>query len=199
MKTSSGGDRAPCRLACLLGVALAGAGLAGHNPAGDTSPFHKPIRLTAADGVIDSGAYWAHSGPCVFDVDGDGKLDLLVGDFCTYVSPRKDLSAAERRALRKGMAALEEEVEQRRDRILKAFKALVKRYSREELAKKEVQDRLMKKRQEMLAEPAFKKVADVYAAKQKELNRFLEKPQRKTFGANDRATAHGYVWLFLRK
>ena len=33
----------------------------------------------------------------VVDYDGDGKLDLLVGDFCTYISPREDLSRAERR------------------------------------------------------------------------------------------------------
>jgi hypothetical protein len=43
--------------------------------------FHAPVRLTAADGVIDSGPFWGHSGPWVEDVDGDGNKDLLVGDF----------------------------------------------------------------------------------------------------------------------
>jgi hypothetical protein len=44
--------------------------------------FHGPTRLSAVDGVIDSGpAYWGHSGPCVDDVDGDGRRDLLVGEF----------------------------------------------------------------------------------------------------------------------
>jgi hypothetical protein len=43
--------------------------------------FHAPTRLRAADGVIDSGAAWGHSGPWVEDVDGDGKRDLVVGDF----------------------------------------------------------------------------------------------------------------------
>jgi len=42
---------------------------------------HAPVRLTAADGVIDSGASWGHCGPWVADVDGDGVKDLLVGDF----------------------------------------------------------------------------------------------------------------------
>src|SRR5262249_29690180 len=32
-------------------------------------------------------------------VDGDGKLDLLVGDFCTTVSPRADVTAAQRAQL----------------------------------------------------------------------------------------------------
>jgi hypothetical protein len=43
--------------------------------------FHAPTRLSAADGVIDSGPSWGHSGPWVEDVDGDGRRDLVVGDF----------------------------------------------------------------------------------------------------------------------
>jgi hypothetical protein len=84
----------PLRRACLT----AGLGLALVLPfaAGDESPagvaedvpvrvekdlFHAPVRLVAADGVIDSGAAWGHSGPWVEDVDGDGVKDLIVGDF----------------------------------------------------------------------------------------------------------------------
>jgi hypothetical protein len=43
--------------------------------------FHPPVRLVAADGVIDSGPSWGHCGPWVEDVDGDGVKDLIVGDF----------------------------------------------------------------------------------------------------------------------
>jgi hypothetical protein len=43
--------------------------------------FHPPLRLAAADGIIDSGPSWGHSGPWVEDVDGDGVKDLVVGDF----------------------------------------------------------------------------------------------------------------------
>jgi hypothetical protein len=43
--------------------------------------FHPPVRLSAADGVIDSGPSWAHSSPWIADVDGDGVNDLIVGDF----------------------------------------------------------------------------------------------------------------------
>jgi hypothetical protein len=43
--------------------------------------FHPPVRLAAADGVIDSGPSWGHCGPWVADVDGDGVNDLIVGDF----------------------------------------------------------------------------------------------------------------------
>jgi hypothetical protein len=34
--------------------------------------FHPPVRLTTADGVIDSGPSGGHSGPRVVDVDGVG-------------------------------------------------------------------------------------------------------------------------------
>jgi hypothetical protein len=47
----------------------------------ETDLFHAPVRLTAADGVIDSGASWGHCSPWVVDVDGDGVNDLVVGDF----------------------------------------------------------------------------------------------------------------------
>lgn len=43
--------------------------------------FHPPVRLAAADGVIDSGPSWGHCGPWIADVDGDGVRDLVVGDF----------------------------------------------------------------------------------------------------------------------
>jgi hypothetical protein len=43
--------------------------------------FHAPVRLEAADGVIDSGPSWGHSSPWIEDVDGDGVKDLIVGDF----------------------------------------------------------------------------------------------------------------------
>jgi hypothetical protein len=46
-----------------------------------TNVFQPPTRLSAADGVIDSGPSWGHSGPWVEDVDGDGARDLIVGDF----------------------------------------------------------------------------------------------------------------------
>jgi hypothetical protein len=43
--------------------------------------FHPPVRLAAADGVIDAGPAWGHASPWLVDVDGDGVRDLVVGDF----------------------------------------------------------------------------------------------------------------------
>ncbi len=78
----------------VVAVAFAAAGCAA-NPASDAGPrvagtkaalspergLSAPVALTAAGTLIDHGDAWGHTGPCLFDVDGDGRRDLLVGDF----------------------------------------------------------------------------------------------------------------------
>ncbi|HEY8505271.1 MAG TPA: hypothetical protein VIL46_11860 [Gemmataceae bacterium] len=56
-------------------------GLAAGAGAAEPDVFHKPVRLKAAGQVIDAGEAWGHCGPTLADVDGDGKRDLVVGDF----------------------------------------------------------------------------------------------------------------------
>jgi hypothetical protein len=46
--------------------------------------FHPPVRLSAADGMLDSGASWGHASPWIVDADGDGVRDLIVGDFSGF-------------------------------------------------------------------------------------------------------------------
>lgn len=43
--------------------------------------FEQPVRLKAEGNIIDTGAAWGHSSPCVEDLDGDHLADLMVGDF----------------------------------------------------------------------------------------------------------------------
>jgi hypothetical protein len=83
------------KVGILLGALLAlGLGLplvAGQESDDEVTPdqptrverdiFHRPVRLMAADGVIDSGPSLGHSSPWVVDLDGDGVNDLVVGDF----------------------------------------------------------------------------------------------------------------------
>jgi hypothetical protein len=72
-----------CRFLHNFGLATLGLGLflTGQALAQEPTVFEKPVRLLADNKVIDTGAAWGHSGPCIADVDGDGVPDLLVGDF----------------------------------------------------------------------------------------------------------------------
>jgi len=77
----------PVAVILVLGLPLLARDDAGDEAAADVPVrvekdlFHSPVRLAAADGIIDSGPSWGHSGPWVADVDGDGVQDLVVGDF----------------------------------------------------------------------------------------------------------------------
>jgi hypothetical protein len=59
---------------------LLAAVTAGGEPSGPAPDLSPPVRLQAAGRVIESGRV-GHAAPFVGDFDGDGKPDLLVGQF----------------------------------------------------------------------------------------------------------------------
>ena len=54
-----------------------------------------PVRLEAGGKVIDMGKEIAHAGPALFDLDGDGKRDLLVGNFKGTIATYANVSAGD--------------------------------------------------------------------------------------------------------
>jgi hypothetical protein len=132
------------------------------------------------------------------DYNGDGKIDLLVGDFCTNLTPRPDLTLGERKAMQKA----QEEIKSILEVPSKALKDLradfTKRYPGDKIHSDKATDEWSKAYQEMHNGKAWKD----YESRSKELNEelgtYLLKPARPG-RINEYSTTHGYVWLYLRK
>jgi len=81
-----------------LGALLAGAQLVSFAAAQSTAPstsattLQPPVRIFAGKEAIDVTT--GHAAPYVIDFDGDGKLDLLVGEFGDGEFPVAELPAA---------------------------------------------------------------------------------------------------------
>jgi hypothetical protein len=135
----------------------------------------------------------------VFDYDADGKLDILLGDFCTNLHVKKDLTPEQQSAfeamwdqqdkvakhLRESMTALRER-----------WNAMMKNVPRSEWHTKENMTKWQKMYQEMSDSPTYKQHMAEYERLQKDLQNYVEAGTSRP-GSPD--TAHGYVWLFRRK
>ena len=58
--------------------------------------FESPVRLQAAGKVIDTGKHIAHSGPAFADINNDGKMDLLVGNFKGTIEFFENIGSSEK-------------------------------------------------------------------------------------------------------
>jgi hypothetical protein len=63
-------------------------------PANAAEDLEAPVALEAAEGPIDVTV--GHAAPFLHDLDGDGRLDLLLGDMLVELGPERELDDAER-------------------------------------------------------------------------------------------------------
>ena len=75
----------------LVALMLGATTLAAQSPAIE---LEKPVRLKVGDAFIDSGRHIGYSSPVLRDYDGDGKLDLLVGNFRGHIQLFKNVGTA---------------------------------------------------------------------------------------------------------
>jgi hypothetical protein len=135
----------------------------------------------------------------VVDYDGDGKLDLLVGDFCTYLQIRPDLTPAQQAKLTATYAAHDRTVTELRacmDRLREQFKAAMKGVPESDWNTKENQEKWQAMYQKLRQSPSYTRLDEDYTRLEKELRDFAQTDAARP-GAPD--VPHGYVWLFRRK
>ncbi len=135
----------------------------------------------------------------VTDYDGDGKLDILLGDFCTNLHIRRDLTPDEQRGLETTLRRQEETTRQLRDsmdKLRERWKIVMKDVPQSDWSTPENSAKWQKMYQEMRDSQTYKQLNSEHEQIQKDLQQHVED------NATDRGSPdvpHGYVWLFRRK
>jgi hypothetical protein len=138
----------------------------------------------------------------VTDYDGDGKLDVLLGDFCTYLHVRKNLTPAQTRAFADLRRKQDEATKFLRDSMeaLRAkFKADMKGIPQSEWNTPENSAKWQNAYKAMRESSSYKEHTAEYERLRKQSSDYIERDVAGKHLGDDPAVAHGYVWLFRRK
>ncbi len=178
-----------------------GVGEAGAPRFEEATALIPPHNGDGYDEILETGAEpvpGIRSQVWAGDYNGDGKTDLLLGDFCTTVTPRPDLTEDERKELQ-ALRHQAKEIEPQESKLIgDARRVHNERYPGEAAYTDEAVAEWAKAYQAVFKTPEYKALN----AKTKQLDASMEKylvkpPQEGQF--TPYATTHGYVWLFLRK
>jgi hypothetical protein len=135
----------------------------------------------------------------VVDYDGDGKLDVLLGDFCTYLHVRKDLTPQQRREfdeVRNRQDAAAKHLRESMEALRNRWKEMMEGVPQSEWHTPENSEKWQKMYREMRDSPAYKERMAEYEKLQEELQQYVEAG---TDRRGDPDVPHGYVWLFQRR
>lgn len=178
------------------------AGTKGHpvfEPPVALVPKHEGIGYSE---VLDSGQEprpGIRSQIAVVDYDGDGKLDIVLGDFCTNLQLKKDLTPDQRKAFDSLRARHDKSTKGLRDAmdaLRERWRVEMKGVPKSEWNTKENSDKWQKMYKEMRDSPSYKESMDAYEGAKLALKRFVIADEA---SFDKPAVVHGYVWLFRRK
>lgn len=130
------------------------------------------------------------SKPAAFDWNGDGKLDLLVGDFVSAFGPEPELGAEQKQE----KVELDRQHGEMTRRIADVIRAATERARKElgiknEWESSDSQQKVFEKETEILREDA----------RYRELSKESADIQEKLAALRAKYVTHGFVWVYLRK
>jgi hypothetical protein len=131
---------------------------------------------------LKPGQHGVRAKICVTDWNGDGWLDLLLGDFGSSRGEEPKLTDADR--------AEQKKAQERQQAILKEYRPIMDRYSKLWKARADAKGKLTPEQ-----EKEFQQVQKEMAPYQKQLSEVYQTLRR----FQTPSTYHGHVWLFLRR
>jgi hypothetical protein len=135
----------------------------------------------------------------VVDHNGDGKLDLLVGDFCTAYALRDDLSEEEKQAVHNLVKESETIGKEFGGKVEALREDITRRYPGEKMYSDEAQEEWSKGYEALRESDLYRALEAQEAAFGKKMRSFLADSRSPGDRRFDLAKSHGYVWVYLRK
>jgi hypothetical protein len=137
------------------------------------------------------------------DYDGDGKLDILLGDFCTNLQIKSGLTALERDAfeqLRRDQADAQKRIEESRMDVYRRLEQNeLKGIPEEEWSTKENRPIMRKAYSDLETSAAYMALREEVERLQRDIHKYVLRTTASDFIPGRPDTPHGYVWLFRQK
>lgn len=135
----------------------------------------------------------------VVDFNKDGKLDLLLGDFCTAFEFRKNLTSKEKQQVKTLLSKLKQAAEPYSTKLKALQDDIRKRYPGDGIYTDKANEEWSTAYKALKDSPEAKKMEAFEAEYVSQMQPLLAGTAHKGNHSYDLAKSHGYVWLFLRK